>query len=272
MIKIISTDLDGTLMSTDHLTVTERTLSALKQAHDRGVKLAIATGRPMVLIDNVIKQVPFVDYVIYANGAGVFDRNENRQIYSDLIPNDKARELISYFLEKEVFFEVYVDGRSICQAGLDKYFDRGEFPQEFIDEAINSMDACESLLDFLENKDVEKITLYSVKDEYYDDFIKKMKSYGLTTAISFNGCLEGTSPTANKGNALKGICDALGFSPDEAMSFGDAGNDVPMLEYAEYSFAMGNASEECKKSAKFITDSNANDGVAVAVEKYVLNN
>ena len=45
-----------------------------------------------------------------------------------------------------------------------------------------------------------------------------------------------------------------------------------MLEYAEYSFAMGNASDECKRSAKFITDSNANDGVAVAVEKYVLNN
>ena len=60
MIKLIATDLDGTLMAPDHLTVTDRTYNALKTAHDKGIKIAVATGRPMTLIDNVISQVPFV--------------------------------------------------------------------------------------------------------------------------------------------------------------------------------------------------------------------
>ena len=58
MIKLIATDLDGTLMAPDHLTVTDRTYNALKKAHDKGIKIAVATGRPMTLIDNVISQVP----------------------------------------------------------------------------------------------------------------------------------------------------------------------------------------------------------------------
>ena len=62
-IKLIATDLDGTLMAPDHLTVTKRTYDALKSSHDKGIRLAVATGRSMVLIDNVISQVPFVDYI-----------------------------------------------------------------------------------------------------------------------------------------------------------------------------------------------------------------
>lgn len=65
-IKLIATDLDGTLMAPDHLTVTKRTYDALKSSHDKGIRLAVATGRSMVLIDNVISQVPFVDYIIYS--------------------------------------------------------------------------------------------------------------------------------------------------------------------------------------------------------------
>lgn len=77
-IKLIATDLDGTLMAPDHLTVTKRTYDALKSSHDKGIRLAVATGRSMVLIDNVISQVPFVDYIIYSNGACVYDKNEEK--------------------------------------------------------------------------------------------------------------------------------------------------------------------------------------------------
>ena len=76
-IKLIATDLDGTLMSGDHLTVSPRTVAALQAAHDRGVCLAIATGRTLDFIDHVTAQVPFVDYVIYSNGAAVYDRKND---------------------------------------------------------------------------------------------------------------------------------------------------------------------------------------------------
>lgn len=270
MIRLIATDLDGTLMSADHLTVTQRTINTLKKAHDRGVKIAIATGRPLALIDNVICQVPFTDYIIYSNGACVFDRNENKIIYSNLIENHIAREIIDYLLKNNVFFEIYVDGKSHYQLGTENLFDNTGFPQEFIDEVIKTMTGHKSLLRFLGGLDVEKITLYSVKDEYYKIFEEKLLSYDLSTACSFKGNLEATVKSADKGRALEGICKVIGITANECMSFGDAGNDRPMLEFAKFSFAMANGSDECKAAAKYLARSNEDDGLAIAVEEYIL--
>ena len=122
MIKLIATDLDGTLMAPDHLTVTDRTYNALKTAHDKGIKIAVATGRPMTLIDNVISQVPFVDYIIYSNGSCVFDRNVKKIIHADLIEDKLAREIVEYFLTQNVFFEIYINGKSCYQLGQAKMF------------------------------------------------------------------------------------------------------------------------------------------------------
>ena len=246
MIKLIATDLDGTLMAPDHLTVTDRTYNALKTAHDKGIKIAVATGRPMTLIDNVISQVPFVDYIIYSNGSCVFDRNVKKIIHADLIEDKLAREIVEYFLTQNVFFEIYINGKSCYQLGTEKLFQNMGLPQKFLDEVAQTMDGYDSLIDFMKNdgKGMEKITFY--------------------------GIYEATSKTANKGSALLGICENIGIGADEVMSFGDAGNDCPMLDFAKYSFAMENGSDECKAHAKFVTKSNAEDGVAVAVEKYAL--
>lgn len=270
MIRLIATDLDGTLMSVDHLTVTPRTVDTLKRAHDRGVKLAIATGRPLGLTGDVIKQIPFTDYIIYSNGACVYDRNADKIIYSNLIENKQAKKLISHFLKSKVFFEIYVDGKSHYQLGTEDLFDTSQFPKEFMDEAIKTMTGHNDLLKYLGDLDIEKITLYSVKDEDYKRFEEKFLSYDLSVACSFKGNLEATVKSADKGNALDGICKAIGITADECMSFGDAGNDIPMLKFAKYSFAMENGTDECKAAAKFTARSNAEDGLAIAVD-YFLN-
>lgn len=271
MIKLIATDLDGTLMSPDHLTVTPHTVNTLKKAHDKGIKIAVATGRPMALVEDVIRQVPFVDYVIYSNGACVFDRNTDKIIYSNLIANTQAKEMINYLLENKVFFEIYVDGKSYYQLGTEDLFDNTAFPQDFIDEVIKTMTGCINLTEYLGGKGVEKITLYSVKDKDFKKFTDKFLSYSFAVASSFAGNLEATVGTADKGEALKGICNVTGITADECMSFGDAGNDKPMLRFAKYSFAMENGTDECKAAAKHIAKSNAEDGLAAAVEEYALN-
>ncbi|MDD6727658.1 MAG: Cof-type HAD-IIB family hydrolase [Eubacteriales bacterium] len=271
-IKIIAADLDGTLMSTDHLTVTEHTKNVLLKAHDNGVKFAIATGRPLKLIENVIEQVPFADYIIYSNGACVFDRNKNEIIYSDLIDAETAEKIISHFLAEPVFFEIYIDGKSHYQDGTEKYYDSGELPSEFIAAIMSTMTPHKDLLSFAKDKPIEKITMYSISDENYPIYSKWLKDLNLSVAESLKSSIEATTSTADKGNALRGICEEFGIAPEEAMSFGDSGNDCTMLRYAGYSFAMENGSDECKAAAKYQTLSNGNDGVAVAVEKYCLKN
>lgn len=270
-IKLIATDLDGTLMSADHLTITDYTLSTLKKAHDKGVKIAIATGRPLALVDSVLEQLTFCDYVIYANGACVFDKKANKLICENLIPNDKAKKLIEYFLKQKVFFEVYVDGRSQYQFGCEKYFTDTEFPSDFINEVIESMDGHSDLLAFLGDRKIEKITLYCVKENDLPIFKAEMEQSELSVTSSFEANLEATDKTADKGTAVSQLCTQLGITANEVIAFGDAGNDTPMLEFAAFSFAMENATQQCKKSAKFITKSNADDGLVPAIEKYVLN-
>ena len=80
MIKLIALDLDGTLMYTDHITVTEENRAALKKAHEKGASLAVATGRTLAIIGDVCEQVPEIDYVIYSNGAAVYDRRQSKNI------------------------------------------------------------------------------------------------------------------------------------------------------------------------------------------------
>lgn len=269
-IRIIATDLDGTLMAPDHLTVTQYTRDILKKVSDKGVKLAVATGRPLSLTDSVIEQIPFTDYVIYSNGACVFDRNKGKNIYTDLISPETAYSAVRYFLNEEVFFEIYIDGKSHYQLGRDKYYDSSSLPSEFIDAITCTMTPHENLLGLVRGKAIEKITLYSIKKESFGKYSDRLKSYGLAVTTSLDDSLDATSKTADKGNALRGICEAEGFTPDEAMSFGDAGNDCPMLDFAKYSFAMENGSDECKSHAKYTARSNADDGVARAVEEYCL--
>ncbi len=270
-IKLIATDLDGTLMSPDHLTVSPRTVKALKAAHEKGVKIAIATGRPMCIIGSVVEQVNFVDYIIFSNGACVFDRKKDKNVYENLIPFEDIKELIKYFLKYEVYFDVSYKGESHYQRGIEKYFmDDSEFPNDFVEEVRKTMNPHDDLAEFLNGDGVEKITLYTVKPENEKEFREKLLSYNLSVASSFKGCLEATANGVDKGKAVEGLCTELGITAQNTMTFGDAGNDCQMLEFADYSFAMGNGTEECKKSAKHIAPSNAEDGLAKTVEKYVL--
>ena len=82
-INLIATDLDGTLLAPDHITITQRTLSALTSAHQKGVKIAISTGRSLSLIINVAEKLPFVDYIIYSNGAGVYDCSKKETVFTE---------------------------------------------------------------------------------------------------------------------------------------------------------------------------------------------
>ena len=83
-VKLIACDLDGTLLGADHITVSQRTVKALADAHEKGMKIAVATGRTLSVIYNVMEQIPFLDYVIYSNGAAVCDLKTAKTVYKNL--------------------------------------------------------------------------------------------------------------------------------------------------------------------------------------------
>lgn len=270
-IKIVVTDLDGTLMAPDHMTVTERTKRALYTAHKNGVKIAIATGRTLSVIDNVTDQIPFVDYVIYSNGAVVYDRKNDTNIYTDFIPKDAAEKIVDFFEKYPVYYDVFQNGGQHAQADKSQHFVNAGLPEEFLEDYRSRLTLHDNLSEFVKSNDVEKINLFYFGGEYHDeikDFLYAIDNIDRTSPIL--GDIEMTGKGVNKGKALRGLCDKLGITADEVMAFGDEDNDIEMLKFAKFGFAMENASDICKKDAKMIAPSNADDGVAQMVEKYVL--
>ena len=276
-IKLIVTDLDGTLMAPDHTTVTERTRQALKEAHDKGVKTAIATGRTISLIGMVTNQVDFIDYVIYSNGGAVYDRVNKKLIYTSFFDTENALELAKFLDSEPVFYEIYANGWSYIRNDKVSLFDMGNLPKDFIDEITKHTVFVDDMCEIIKKSDVEKFNISSMAPERAEYITEKLVSFKDTEWTSslpgskVQNQMEFMKKGVNKGAAVKGMCSVLGISPESVMAFGDAQNDCSMLELVGWSFAMGNACEECKRTAKYITDTNANDGLAKAVEEYVLN-
>lgn len=270
-IKLIASDLDGTLMAPDHLTVTPETVRALEQAHKKGVKISIATGRPLSLTDYVIEQLPFVDYIISSNGACVFERETGRLIYSKLISNSISKKIITYFSGQKIFFDIYINGRSCYMNGCRKHIADIDFPGGFMDKIAQTMDGFDSLDTALGSGGIEKVNIYLCGEECKAEYSRVLGDMGLEVSTSFKGGLEATAPGVSKAAAVIALCRELGITAEDVMAFGDEGNDARLMRFAGFSFAMENASGECKAAAKFLTKSNGENGVACAVEKFVLN-
>jgi len=268
-VKLIASDLDGTLMAPDHMTVTERTKKALYDAHEKGIKIAIATGRTLHFTDSVTAQIPFADYVVSSNGAAVYDRNADEYVYSTLVPNKVALEAVDFLNRLPVHYHIYLDGRIYIQNSALAYAADTGLPEDFLKDFISRVTLCDSLADVIADKGVEVIDVFSMgeNENTIVDFFKK-RNLVMTSAV--RGELAATAVGADKGTALNGLCGVLGITADEVMTFGDAENDCPMLEFAGLSFAMENGNDICKSAAKAIAPSNAVDGVAQMIEKYAL--
>lgn len=269
-VKLIAMDLDGTLMAPDHITVSEKTKAALKRAHGMGIKTVIATGRTLSVTDSVVNQLPFIDYVIYSNGAAVYDRCKGKNIYTNTISPETVVKITDILEEYPVFYEVYSEGCQHAQKSKAKYFTNSGLPQAFLDEYIKGIIDHQSIADFAKGCGAEKINLYYFNGEYYGEIKRRLSEIAEITITSpVMGDIEMTERRTNKGEALRGMCTELGISPDEVMAFGDADNDIEMLGFAKYGVAMANASEECKNAAVFETLSNGEDGIALALERFV---
>lgn len=269
-VKIIATDLDGTLMAPDHLTVTERTKQALLDAHEKGIKIAVATGRALDFTEGVTKQIPFADFVICSNGASVYDRNNKEFIYTNLVSPEITAQAIELLNALPVYYNIYIDGSTYVQKGSDRFFRNKDLPDVFLEEFASKLIVCDDIAATTSGKGAELIDVFYSNDELKKIIFDFFESSGLVLTSALEGVVSATAVGSDKGTALSGLCKITGITAEEAMTFGDASNDSTMLKYAYYSFAMENGDEICKASARFAAPSNAEDGVAQMVEKYAL--
>ena len=272
-IKIIGTDLDGTALSSNG-EFTQRTLESFERAADLGVTIVVATGRARRAIPKILYDLPYIKYVITSNGARILDIVDNKTIYESFIAEDKAIEACKILRELDANIEIFVDGEA--------YISRREFDdiasgkiywrnKEYI---LSTRSISDNIFDLM-MENASKIE--NVNINYYDfetkkaigEVLEKIDGVTLTSSVPLNHEIEGEN--TNKGSALSYIMNLLKYEKENLLTFGDNPNDIEMIKLAGIGVAVGNAEDIVKDSADYITLPNHEDGVADAIEKFVLN-
>ena len=261
MIKLIATDMDGTLLDENgHLP--EGFIEILDRIRAKNIKLVVASGRPYYTLQSNFGPIGRYLSFICENGALVVDNG--KIIYESTIDNDTVLDIIKS--SKEIAGNVLILCAANCAyvencsdehlAEIKKYYVNLETVADLanITEDIVKVTICN-----LENSSNNLNTLFKPK---FGDRLNVVGSGEIWIDISNNG--------ANKGIALKSLMDADNISKEETMVLGDYYNDIEMLEQAEYSFVMENAPEDMKQYGKYIAASNAEHGVLRAILEYAL--
>ncbi len=275
-IKLIVTDLDGTFLKSDHITIPQENIDAFRRAHEMGIKIAVASGRTKILTDYLMEQLPFLDYLITSNGAVTQDMHTGKTVCSFLMSNTLSTEIFNILHEYSLIYEIYFNGE--CYMNSDSYscFNENNVSPHIYKLLVNFINEVPDLKTLIGNGGIEKLNILSLTDRERSEIEEKVRLKGeVAFASSFpvgesrNGNLEMTDIKATKGFAVKGIAESLGIGKESIMCFGDGENDCPMLEFADFSFAMKNGSEIAIRTAKYVTDSNDDGGVAKAINKYI---
>ena len=274
MIKIIASDMDGTLITHEGI-IPERNINAIKKAIEKGVLFVPATGRTHSTIPPTVMDNFNIKYTISSNGASVYDMENKKFIYNNLMDKNIAKDILDYVLKYDVVTEVYCNGDGF----FPRYFlDRLEevgVPTQFAGFYKKQKMAVDDIYAVVENSEngIEKINIPWIKPEVRAELLANLKrDWGdkiyITSSMPNN--IELCSKTTNKGDGLKHLCDILGIKPEEAMAIGDNLNDLEMIEFAGVGVAMENGADEVKEIANFTTINNVDGGVGFAIEKFCL--
>ena len=269
-IRLIAADLDGTLLTTDKR-LTERNRAALERAAEAGVAIVPATGRIYAGLPEEIKGLPFVRWFILANGATVYDRAEDRVVYSAEIPAQTALEVMAWLDGFPAIYDCYQDDQGYMTAEMWEKAERYAPGPVYLEMIRRLRKPVPDLKEYIRarGKSVQKIQAFCETAEEQERVMEKTAGRfpGLAVSSSVARNVEINDGRANKGAALEALCACLGIGTDAAMAFGDGNNDLSMIRVAGIGVAMANSVRTVLDAADRIAPGNDEDGVARMIEE-----
>ncbi len=270
-IKLILLDLDGTLLTSDK-TISPANREALSRAAAAGIHIVPGTGRFYGGMPQVVRDLPFVRYVVAVNGAQVYDAAEDRTLAREELSLADAFAVFEELDRLPVIYDCYLGGFGYDDEAMYARID------EFIsDPRTNAMvkstrRPVPDLRIFLRERGrpVQKIQMFFKDMDRRAAELERLPglfpNLAITSSIVNN--IEFNAKNANKGEALRFLCRHLRLNVSETMAFGDSGNDLSMIEAAGVGVAMANAGPILREAADYVTDTNDNDGVAKAIARF----
>lgn len=272
-VGLIALDMDGTLLLSDHHTVPQRNIDAIRRADAMGIRVAISTGRMIEDASDFIRRYDLPCMLIAANGAractGPMPGGE--MIYSVNLDPEDAHAALDILMDTGLAIHGFEDGivNTVDNGSGKKYHlvYRGLIEDRYGEAEIRKA------------ADRGVMKLFAVGDGFagdvYDPRVAPAKERvmaelsHLQITSSAPGNVEIISPKAGKGVALAHVAKQLGLTRENVMAVGDAGNDLNMLEYAYHSVAMANSTPDVLACCRYRTASNDDCGVAEIIEKVI---
>lgn len=263
MYKLIVLDCDGTLLNSSKI-ITERTKNSLSYVLAKNVKVMIASARPFYRLKPILSELGInVDnqFTIAFNGALVVNNTESEVLFSRGFDYEQVKEIIE--IGNLLSTRMFLYSKDAIYSNVDDEKYRKKNP----DVNFNVVS--------LVGLDYSNIPIYKIAYVNSPEETVKLrnklpafmfKKYEVSSSVP--QFIEFVNRGITKAGALALIQGRMGIESSEVLAFGDQDNDIPMLKYAGGSVVMGNASDNIKAYATYITKSNDEDGVAVAIEHF----
>lgn len=276
--KLVCIDMDGTLLNSKK-NVSEANKNAIKKAHELGVDIVITTGR---VYENAVFYSNLIGVkspVIASNGAIIKEKDTEEVVYRSSLGIENIKQIISICNKYKVRPNFNTHNSFICGSRfvymlVSRLFlksmraaDDGKLKMEYIKDNRKLIKKLEQKCDDVIKCEI--IHMSSKKISALKKELHKLKDIEVVSSSKYN--IEITAKFVSKGKAVEALANYYKIRREEIITIGDSENDLSMIEYGGLGVAMGNAMEEIKRRADYITDTNNNDGVAEVINKFILN-
>jgi len=265
MIRLIALDLDGTLLDSA-FRVSPANLAAVQRARAQGVEVVLSTARWFGIALRTARRLELGTPLICHNGAHVREPENGLELLHLRIEPEPAREIVAFCDAGGFETMTTIDGLTYMRTPMEAVIDPVRLPKDMRiehDQAqhvtapvtgilVFGEDACAAVLERFEGRYAGQLT------------------FPLAASEGQRPYLTITHAGADKGRALRLVCERLGVPPEHVLAVGDAHHDIPMFELAQTGVAMGNALAEVQARADAVAPANDDDGVAWAIERFVL--
>jgi len=273
MYKLLCTDMDGTLLN-DKKEISERNLRAIKEVHEKGVKVVVCTGRMFTSADFFSDLLGVKTPVIASNGAFIREKDRDEIIYKALLGKKNSFTILNVCKKHGIYPNFHTHNTIFTEEitySAASYVKINETLPEGKKITITLVKDWEEIFNKYENE-ILKCIAVDTDGERIDRAKQELSLLGsLEVVSSFKNNFEAMNRGVSKGRAVEILAHYYNISKEEIICIGDNENDISMIEYAGLGVAMANGEECVKKAADYITDNNNDDGVAKVIEEFILN-
>jgi Cof subfamily protein (haloacid dehalogenase superfamily) len=263
-VKLVAFDLDGTLIGRD-TTLSPRVIDAVERMRQAGIAGCIVTGRMYRASISYARKLGLTAPVVCYQGAAIIDPSSDEILQHFSVPNDVVLQLIAIAESEGMYLQLYRNDEYFCE-------ERNRFSDLYASLAGSQPIVLPSLREaFAISESTKAVIVADAADaERYAKQLAATLGDRAYVTRSLPEFVEILNPAVDKGSALRFVAAHLGIPIESTAAIGDSWNDAPMLEAAGFGIAMGSAPQELRDVARATVADVAHDGVAEAIERYIL--